>query len=155
MDLLDVWRGRITARQVLNLIDRLPRDSHFVAALADDDELADQLADDEGEPLPPPPLTEWSPVVDRLTTVVDLLGQLVAVTANAGGAKVKPPPPAPRPVTARHRAKQRRREFKRHLVSTRLSEAAAAGRPTMADVVADATGQARTRRGQVINGTTP
>jgi hypothetical protein len=150
-----VWRGRITARQVLALIDRLPRDSHFIAALADDDDLADELADEDDGPPPPPPLTEWSPVVDRLTAVVDLLGQLIATTAGAAGAKAKPPPPQPRPVTARDRAKRRRREFKRSLISDRIAEAAAAGRPTMADVVADATGQARTRKGQVVNGTTP
>lgn len=139
--MLDLWRGRITPRQVLNLIDRLPRHSHYVAALADDDELADQLADQDDEdkgPPPAPPLTEFGPVEERLTLIADRLGELLRAFA-AANSKKKPPPykPLARPVTARQRARRRRREAKHELVTARLAEAAASGRPTMADLRAD------------------
>lgn len=141
--MLDLWRGRITPRQVLNLIDRLPRHSHYVAALADDDELADQLADQDDEdkgPPPAPPLTEFGPVEERLTLIADRLGELLRAFA-AANSKKKPPPykPLARPVTARQRARRRRREAKHELVTARLAEAAASGRPTMADLRADST----------------
>ncbi|WP_289009968.1 hypothetical protein [uncultured Thermomonospora sp.] len=158
VDLLDVWRSRLTPRQVLVLIDQLPRHSRYLAAVADDDEVADQLADEPDGPPPPPPLTEWSAEVERLTLIADRLGELITLFA-AVNSKKKPPPyrNLPRPVTARQRAERRRRERKRDLIAERLAAARAAGRPTMADVQADPAMQARVRRGRVVwpTGTTP
>jgi len=154
VDLLDVWRDRLTPRQALTLIDQLPSHSRYVAAVHEDEELIEHLADqldDEG-PSPPPPLTDWTPEVERLTAIIDRLGELIAVTAaaNSKQGKVRPPKPSPRPVTAVDRARRRRRERKHAIVQQRLAAARAAGRPTMADVRADVTGLARVRRGRVV-----
>ena len=152
--MLDVWRGRITPRQVLNLIDRLPRNSHYMAALADDDELAEHIDDDASAPLPP--LTEWSADHAVLTVIAERLGDLLAATAQANsGKKVPSPRPLPRPDTALKRKVKRRREFKRDLIRDRLATAKAAGRPTMSDLVADATGQITAPRRRSATGTTP
>ncbi|WP_329520503.1 hypothetical protein [Spirillospora sp. NBC_01491] len=140
--MLDLWRGTLSPRTVLNLIDRLPRDSHYVAAMADDDDLADQLAarEDDKTPAPPPPMTDWSADQATLTLIADRLGELLTLTA-AANSKKKPPSykPLPRPVTAAQRAKRRRRERKYELVTTALATAAAQGRPSMDSVTADPT----------------
>lgn len=149
-----MWRDRLTPRQALTLIDQLPSHSRYVAAVHEDEELIEHLADqldDEDGPSPPPPLTEWSAEVERLTLIADRLGELITLLA-AVNSKKKPQPyrHLPRPVTARQRAERRRRERKRDLIAERLAAARAAGRPTMADVRADVTGLARVRRGQVV-----
>jgi hypothetical protein len=101
-DLTDLWTSR-RWRLLLNVIDGLPSNSHYVAALADDDELA------ENSPPPkarPPRLTEFSP---EAAAIIDRLGDVItAVIAAAGGT---PPSiePYPRPVTAAERMKQRSR----------------------------------------------
>lgn len=136
-----MWRGRITPRQVLNLVDRLPRGSHFHAALADDDELAEQIGDDvEDGPAPPPPLTEFSADHAMLTLIADRLGELLRLTSAVHSDKRPPKYKAlPRPETALQRKARRRREYKRELISDRLAAAKASGRPSMADVKADDT----------------
>lgn len=150
--MLDLWRGKITARQVLNLVDRLPRNSHFAAAMADDDELADLIDDDA--PVPPPPLTDWSADHQMLNVIADRLGELIRTTAQVNSTKKLPEyRPLARPETALQRKARRHRQVKRDLIADRLAAARAAGRPTMADVVADETGQAVIRRRS--NGTTP
>jgi hypothetical protein len=134
--MLDVWRGRITPRQVLNLVDRLPRHSHYKAALADDDDLADLI--DENEPPPKPPLTDFSADHQLLNIIADRLGELIRTTAQVNSTKRVPPvQPLPRPETALHRKARRRREYKRALITDRLAAAAAAGRPTMSDLTTD------------------
>lgn len=149
-----LWTGDLSAREALNLIDRLPRNSQYMAALADDDELADHI--DEDAPAPPPPLTEWSADHGLLTIIAERLGDLLAATAQANsGKKVPSPRPLPRPETALKRKVKRRREYKRDLIRDRLAKARAAGRPTMADVVADETGQAAAPRRRTVTGTTP
>jgi hypothetical protein len=136
--MLDVWRGKITPRQVLGLLDRLPRHSHLAAAMADDDDLADLI--DEDAPPPPPPLTDFSADHQMLTLIADRLGELLHLTAAANSSK-KPPPyrHLPRPETALQRKARRRRQAKRDLIADRLAAARAAGRPTMSDLTADPT----------------
>lgn len=149
--MLDLWRGRITPRQVLNLVDRLPRHSHLAAAMADDDDLAEMI--DEDAPSPKPPLTDFSADHQMLTIIADRLGELIRTTAQVNSTKKLPEyRPLARPETALQRKARRRREYKRDLITDRLAKAKAAGRPTMADVVADETGQAVVRRR--ANGTT-
>lgn len=146
-----LWTGELSAREALNLINRLPRNSHLAAAMADDDELADLI--DEDAPVPPPPLTDWSADHQMLNIIADRLGELIRTTAQVNSTKTVPPVhPLPRPETALQRKARRRRQAKRDLIADRLAAARAAGRPTMADVVADETGQAVRRR---ANGTTP
>lgn len=136
-----VWTGDLAPREALNLIERLPQGSQFRAALADDDELAEQIGDDiENAPVPPPPLTEWSADHEKLTLIADRLGELIRLT-SAANSKSLPPryKPLPRPETALQRKARRRREYKRELISDRLAAAKAAGRPSMAEVKADDT----------------
>lgn len=130
-----MWRTR-RWRRLLNIIDHLPRTSHFVAAMADDDELAEQLPEPDGDGSPP--LTEYSPVVERLDLIVDRLGEVVTAVVNTVAKKPrKPPRPQRRPQTARDRARLKRRKMRHALILQRLKEAAETGRPTMADVQAD------------------
>ncbi|MFF4547255.1 hypothetical protein ACFY1J_24015 [Streptomyces sp. NPDC001406] len=130
-----LWRTR-RWRFLLNLIDHLPRTSHFVAAMADDDELAEQLPEPEGDTHPS--LIEYSPVVERLDLVVDRLGEVFTAVVNGYAKKKQKPPRAQRrPQTARDRARLKRRKMRHALILARLKEAADTGRPTMADTVAD------------------
>lgn len=115
------WRAR-RWRELLNMIDHLPPQSHLWLAIADDEELAEKQAEREesrGEPKEPdrPPLQGWTTQVDMLAAIYDRLGAVVdAVVASAG----KKPPrmrPMPRPETAGERAKRRakyRRQLARH-----------------------------------------
>lgn len=116
---------------LLSVIDQLPRHSRFVAALADDEELAEQTP--ETKPSVHPPLTEWSPEVERLTGIYDRMGELITAVNNTVAKKARRPPrPAPRPQTARDRIKAKRRRYKHELVLKRLTQAREEGRPTMA-----------------------
>lgn len=134
-DLAALWRYR-RWRFLLNLIEHLPRTSHFVAAMADDEELAEQLPEPQGESHPP--LTEYSPVVERLDLVVDRLGEVVTAVVNTVAKKPRKPPRAQRrPQTARERLKLKRRKAKHALLLKRLAQAHEAGRPTMADAPPD------------------
>jgi len=94
-------------RLLFNVVTGLPSDSHYVAALADDEELA---ASTEADPKPRPPrLTEWSPEVQALAATVDRLGDVLRVLVAANGGNPPKIPHYPRPVTASERVKQRRR----------------------------------------------
>ncbi|MEV2277874.1 hypothetical protein AB0I72_20040 [Nocardiopsis sp. NPDC049922] len=125
-----LWTAR-RWRFLLNLLDHLPRTSHLAAAMADDDELAETSPEPTGPSAPP--LTEWSPAVERLTVAVDRLGELIAAVYNAAGGKAKPPRPLPRPVTARDRVLRKVRQRKREHILAELGRARQERRPSMAD----------------------
>lgn len=101
------------------MIDRLPRDSHYVAELADDDEIAARMPPGDDGPQPPR-LTEFGPVIEHLAAVRDLLGVLVALQAAPPGKRPQPPPPVARPVTAADRARQRIAEERRTAMAAQL-----------------------------------
>ncbi|MFE9337768.1 hypothetical protein [Streptomyces sp. NPDC007063] len=128
-DMGELWRQR-RWRFLLNLIEHLPGDSHYLAAVANDDELVEQAP----EPKPgPPPLHTWTPEVDKLTLIADRLGEAVTAIHNTVAKRPqRPPPRLPRPQTAQDRIKTKRRREKHHLVKKRLREAAESGRPSMA-----------------------
>lgn len=89
------------------MIEGLPSNSHYIAALADDEELAATM---EGDPAPRPPrLTEWSPEVAAIVASFDRLGDVLCALIAANGANPPKIPPYPRPVTAAERVKRRRR----------------------------------------------
>jgi hypothetical protein len=89
-------------RLILNVIGRLPRNSHYKSAMALDEELARDAPDPVG--VYRPPLTEWSPEREALADVVDSLRVLPAVIAASAGAKgMTVPDPTPRPETAYQR----------------------------------------------------
>jgi hypothetical protein len=91
-------------------------------ALVNDEELAEQLLDrDDDEPTPTVRMSEYSPELERLTDLMDRLGELIAVVAAANGVKKpKLPRPAPRPATASQRLRKRRREDKHRALVARV-----------------------------------
>ncbi|GAA0976104.1 hypothetical protein Q7689_00830 [Nocardiopsis tropica] len=130
-DLAALWTAR-RWRFLLNLIDHLPRTSHLTAAMADDDELAENSPEPTGSSAPT--LTEWSPTVERLTLAVDRLGELIAAVYGAAGGKAKAPKPLPRPITARDRVRSKVRQRKRAHVLAELGRAREEQRPSMAEL---------------------
>jgi hypothetical protein len=99
-------------RLLLNVIDGLPSNSHYVAALAEDDDLAMNSPEPKART---PRLTEYSP---ETAAIVDRLGDVIsAVIAAAGGTPPKIPP-YPRPETAADRVRARRR-MERHYDTVR------------------------------------
>ena len=77
MRLDEFYRGELGPLALLEYIDGLPSYSRLAAAMADDDDAAEQvLAANNGElPAPgPPPLTEYTPEVARLDNVLALRG---------------------------------------------------------------------------------
>jgi hypothetical protein len=111
MDLATEWRSR-RWRKLLNLIDWLPRNSPYIEAVANDDEVAASLVDEPSGS--GPRMSEWSPEREATVDAVDRLGNVLqAIVAVAG---VKPPSVTrmPRPDTAFDRELRRRRQ-QRHL----------------------------------------
>lgn len=105
------------------MINHLPRTSHFVAAIAQDEEAAEAALDhDDRDPaLAGPHLTEWTPEVQALYGLADRLGTLIQVTLAAGGAKQpKPLPSWPRPRLAIDRVRERRRHQKHQRLVDRV-----------------------------------
>ncbi|MEU4218123.1 hypothetical protein [Actinoplanes sp. NPDC026623] len=122
LDLHELWQQR-RWRRLLNVIDALPRNSHFVEALSDDEQLAEHLLDrpPAGAGRLAASMSQFSPELEMATHTYDRLGELIqAVTAAAGG---KPPkiPAYPRPRTAADRIRKRRaRAQHRNLVARLL-----------------------------------
>lgn len=110
MDLATEWRSR-RWRRLLSFIDGLPRNSEFVQALTEDEDLAAHLLDN-----PPPDdavavrMADWSPELEALHLAIDRLGDVVkAVVASIPKARMPRIPPMPRPTTAVDRLRQQRR----------------------------------------------
>lgn len=106
-----MWRER-RWRDLLLLIDWLPRNSAYMQAISDDEEFAEHVlnqpeSDRKGDRRPK--ISEWDLYAEKLTDVVDRLGEVMqAVVASAGG---KPPKvrPQPRPRTAVDKLREKRR----------------------------------------------
>lgn len=113
LDLGEEWRARRWSR-LLAVIDRLPGHSHYSAAVSNDKEHAELVAqaieerkasgevpEDNG-----PALTSWTPEVAALTAVLDAVNQVrYAVVAVQHGKKAGEPPKASkRPITALEKA---------------------------------------------------
>lgn len=78
-----------------------PRDSPLMSALADDPDAA------AAGPAQAPKLAQFSPEVEALAGVYDLLAALLANVVSLGGGKPPRIPPYPRPVTASQLAAER------------------------------------------------
>ena len=104
---MDFFRGELSWRKFLVLLDRLPAASHYWEAVAGDEELAEARAGAKQEPRgrPTPKLSDFNPVVAELAVVSDLLGSVLSVLTR-GQFK---PEPRPRPVTALERVEERQR----------------------------------------------
>lgn len=100
------------------MIEGLPSNSHYIAALADDEELAASMDED---PAPRPPrLTEWSPEVAAIAASLDRLGEVLCALIAGNGQAPPKIAPYPRPVTASQRIKQRRRMQKHQALVARV-----------------------------------
>lgn len=121
MDLGHLWRTR-QARRALNLIDHLPPTSHYLAAVANDEDVARQILARGQAPTPSahPPLTEWTPEVAAMVALTDALLSFRWVFMRFNGAKVPAPQPQARPQTALQRVKARQREDRNRMLSQRL-----------------------------------
>lgn len=98
-----LWRRR-QWRLLANLIEKLPRNSHFAEAVLADEEYAEALLK-QGLPKPAERISEWSPEREALAQIVDALHVLTQVSIAAGGGTPALVHPAPRPKTALDRAK--------------------------------------------------
>jgi hypothetical protein len=123
MDLGELWRTR-QWRKLLNLIDHLPRNSFFTAAVANDDEHVEQIIAAReragSEEASGPSLSEYDGVLERLDALVDATNQNTAATIAAAGAKAPRIPPQQRPVTAFERVAHRRKSAKHQSVVSRM-----------------------------------
>jgi hypothetical protein len=91
----------------------MPRHSRYMAAVADDDELAEKFLDlDDGSPPSPLGFYEWTPERDLLTHLVEAVSRLHAwqVGVHSRDHKVPKVPPLPRPRSALDRVRARREE---------------------------------------------
>lgn len=100
--MLDFFRGTLTARAILDHLDHLPRTSAYHCAVAADEELAAQVAasDEVPKPSKTPPLSEYTPEVEALRDIQDILDQTLRVLVKVNNGKPGKHKPYPRPVTA-------------------------------------------------------
>lgn len=120
--LLDFFKGEMTARELLVYIDRLPSDSAYSEAMAQDDEVVELLAQ-QPEGGAGPRLTEFGPQVQLLTNVVEALQELIGAVAWLGGEKPPKVSPLPRPMTARDRLTARVEEASHDYILEQIEEA--------------------------------
>ena len=125
--LLDVFTGARHPAEVLAYIEALPQDSAFAEAQAEDDELAEALAGQEQEAARSPRIRDFGSTNQLLTVISDRLGELIAATVAAGGAKPPRVDPLPRPVTALDRAAQRLSEASYDYLMEQIESARTAG----------------------------
>jgi hypothetical protein len=108
LDLAAEFRSR-RWRRLLNLIDGLPRHSHYVDALADDEQLAEQMLDHPPTDEPVERWTEFSPERETLLIIADRVAELTRVMVAANSGKPGSFRPLPRPHWAVDRLRTRRR----------------------------------------------
>lgn len=99
VDLLDLWRGKVSARKILAFIDRLPSHSAFAEASAQDDEMAELFAGQESGPVTPR-IIEWTAERAELVKLNEGIRALTSLIVSALGGQSQPPQPEPRPETA-------------------------------------------------------
>jgi len=117
-----MWRAR-RWRELLNVLDHLPRTSAYAQAMATDEELAAEVAR-----LPEANRTavwsrsqrDYTAEVEMLSAVFDRIGELIRVTAATRGARGRPPQQAPRPVNAVDRERRRLAQVKHQKLADRL-----------------------------------
>lgn len=121
--MLDFFRGEMTCDALLGFIDHLPSDSAYFAEVAEDDEYAELLLEQEqaGQGAPAAPrMTEFSPEVRVMAAMFDRLSYLVAVQIARAN---KTPPrfdPYPRPVTALERKRRHRAQHNHQALVSRM-----------------------------------
>lgn len=113
---------------MLELIDRLPRDTYYWQVITQDPEYAEQLvaaqerAEREGKPMSKaPPMSTWSAEVEALTTIADKLSTVVYTLRVVNGDKqAQPPKPTLRPETAMPSIQRKHRQEQHNKLAARL-----------------------------------
>lgn len=112
--MLDYFRGDRPWPQLVRLLDRLPQLSNYARALADDDEVAEMLADRGHGPEEAkgrrPSVASWEPLDELLATMADgfnALRQTTIAVNTPKGKKIPPLTPTARPLTASERHERR------------------------------------------------
>lgn len=112
-----LWRDREWGR-LMTLVDHLPANTHYHAALSQDEEHARMLVEAETqskkdgtwrEPSKHPSMTSWSPEVAAITAVTDAVNHLAYVFGKANGGSGNPPKPLPRPTSVMEKVRLRTR----------------------------------------------
>lgn len=111
--MLDFFRGELSAQAILDYLEHLPRTSAYHTAVAEDEELAAELAKQPEQKPRTPRLTEFSPEVQVMAEVRDLIATLINVQIARAGKKPSKVKPYPRPETALDRIRRRAR-YERH-----------------------------------------
>lgn len=116
----DWFRGRHPWGKLLRLADQLPRESRYIAALHDDDEIAPLLVaahTDSGDEEPRMSLVGWTPERELLTDLVQAVqhmhATLIAVNSQKGKAPDVPEPRRPRTLVDELRRRADRDEAER------------------------------------------
>lgn len=132
VDILDFFRGVHPWGKLERLIGRLGRmsQSHYRHDLAQDDELAEQMAegDDGVQREYRPQLEDWTPVVAGLANVEDRLSELLVATVAVQGGKPPKVRPAKRPETAADRVESRKDMQQHEKLNAMVEEAQARDR---------------------------
>jgi hypothetical protein len=109
IDIHDYFRGCRPWAQLERLIARLPTHSHYKAALHNDEQLAELVAQLNLPDTPRVPLVGYDETVLRLDNVFDAINAvnetLMAVYSKKGAGR-RQPTRAPRPITAQERVKR-------------------------------------------------
>ena len=107
--MLDFFRDKLSAQEILDYLEHLPRTSAYHTAIAEDEDLAEQMADIPDQKPGPPRLAEFSPEVQVMAEVRDLLATLINVQIARAGKRPSKVKPYPRPVSAVEQVRQRHR----------------------------------------------
>lgn len=102
---------------------RLPRHSHFKAAYASDEELAEMMADlyPDAKPDNSVPIEGYTPEAERIDAVFDAVMVLVETVAQIAGGKRIRPTRAPRPETAAQKLERRKRLEKVYALADKMT----------------------------------
>lgn len=108
-------------RLLCNVVDHLPRHSAYGEAVAQDDELAAQRDETASGVSFAPPLTEWSPQVELLAELVDVVSLIRSEVWALAGQKTTPKfRPMPRPQVAADRVESLQQQRRRQALVTQL-----------------------------------
>lgn len=123
LDLATEWRRR-RWRKLLNIIDRLPRDSAYIEAMSDDEDMAEHLLD-RSEQGPKRRMSEFSAQVELLSVIADRQAEMIQVLVARRGARPPRIKWQPRPETALERVRRRRRRHQHDRLVARVLPARA------------------------------
>jgi hypothetical protein len=107
---------------LINLIDRLPRNSaYFEAVVLDENVAAAMLAASDGrETKAKRRMSEWSAEAELLSTLVDRVAELIQANVAVRGGKPAQFAPQPRPETALERVRAQERIRKHRALVARV-----------------------------------